>query len=233
MLPRPQYPAALFHYLAMVSRGTRLAWDCGTGTGQSAVGLAQRFARVLATDPSTEMIAAAIPHLRVKYAVAWYETELTDHSVNLVTAAQALHRFDVDRFVREARRVMVPGGVLAAWCYSVCRVEPAIDEVVDRFYRVTTGPFWPAEQRHVDEGYRQIALPIDEMAPPPFEMVEDWTMSDLMVHVRTWPGVQKCVEVRGEAPLQEFEDALRTRWGNRMMRRRVRWSLHMRVGQLR
>ncbi len=233
MLARPQYPMALFHYLAMVSRGTRLAWDCGTGNGQAAVGLAQRFARVLATDPGAEMIAQAIAHPRVKYAVAGYDTELADHSANLVTAAQAMQWFDVDQFVREARRVLVPGGVLAAWCYSMCRVEPAIDEVVDVFYQVTTGPYWPAERRHVDDGYRQIALPIDEMAAPPFEMVEDWTLPHLMGYVRTWSGVKKCVEARGEGPVQEFEGALRVRWGNPMLRRRVRWTLHMRVGQLR
>ena len=37
--------------------GTRLAWDCATGNGQAAVRLAERFARVIATDPSDEMIA--------------------------------------------------------------------------------------------------------------------------------------------------------------------------------
>src|ERR1019366_5413429 len=142
---RPRYPEALFHYLAVAGGGTRVAWDCATGNGQAAVRLAERFAHVIATDPSDEMIAQAIPHPRVTYSVAKYESGLPDRSTNLVT-----------------------GGVLAAWCYARCTVDSAVDEIVDLFYTVTLGPFWPKERRLVDEGYRTIALPLDEMAPPPF-----------------------------------------------------------------
>jgi len=34
---RPQYPAVLFHYLAVQSPGTQLAWDCGTGNDPGCV----------------------------------------------------------------------------------------------------------------------------------------------------------------------------------------------------
>jgi len=30
---RPTYPAALFHFLAIISPTTRMAWDCATGNG--------------------------------------------------------------------------------------------------------------------------------------------------------------------------------------------------------
>ena len=62
---RPRYPAVLFHYLALRAPGTRLAWDCGTGNGQAAVGLANRFAHVVATDPSDAQLANAQRHARV------------------------------------------------------------------------------------------------------------------------------------------------------------------------
>ena len=107
---RPRYPAALFHYLAMRSPGTRLAWDCGTGNGQAAVGLAERFARVLATDPSAAQIASAQRHPRVEYRVAMYDTGSRWGARKLVTAAQALHWMDVDAFSGEARRVLRPAG---------------------------------------------------------------------------------------------------------------------------
>ncbi len=37
---RPTYPNELYSYLASIVPHRRLAWDCGTGNGQAALGLA-------------------------------------------------------------------------------------------------------------------------------------------------------------------------------------------------
>jgi ubiquinone/menaquinone biosynthesis C-methylase UbiE len=230
---RPRYPAALFHYLAGAATGTRLAWDCATGNGQAAVRLAERFARVIATDPSDEMIALAVPHPRVTYVVAKYESGLPDHSADVVTVAQALHWFDIDPFIREVRRVLVPSGVFAAWCYSRCTVDAAVDEIVDVFYSVTLGSFWSKERRLVDDGYRTIALPLDEIAPPPFEMLEQWSLREFANYIRTWSAVNKFIAVRGEEPVAAVEQALGEAWGDAGLRRRVRFPVHCRFGEIR
>ncbi|HVZ49940.1 MAG TPA: class I SAM-dependent methyltransferase [Gemmatimonadaceae bacterium] len=230
---RPAYPAALFHYLAVTCPATKSAWDCATGNGQAAIGLAERFVSVLATDPSPEMIAQAPPHPRVRYRVTKYDSGLPGRSVDLVTIAQALHWVDVDELMREVRRVLVPDGVFAAWCYSNCRVAPAIDEVFDHFYAVTLGAYWPAERRHVENGYQSIALPIDEMAAPPLQMVEEWSLGHYLGYIRTWSGLQKFVAARGEAPVLEFEQQVKALWGGDALRRTVRWPLHWRIGQIR
>ncbi len=230
---RPEYPPALFHYLAVLSPSTRLCWDCATGNGQAATYLASRFASVLATDASAEMIAAAAAHPRVKYAVTSYDTKLDPQTVGLVTVAQALHWLDVDALVDEARRVLVPNGLFAAWCYSNCRLGPDLDDIFDHFYSIVIGPYWPRERRHVEEGYRGIALPIDEYAVPPFEIAEDWTLGEFLGYVRTWSGVAKCIAARGEEPVQAFEAALSEAWGSPLRTRRIRWPLHFRVGELR
>ena len=230
---RPEYPAALFHYLAEAAGGTQVAWDCATGNGQAAVRIAERFASVIATDPSGEMIAQAIPHPRVTYSVAKYESGLPDHGTNLVTVAQALHWFDIEPFVQEARRVLVPGGVLAAWCYSKCSVDANVDEIVDSFYAVTLRPFWAKERRHVDEGYHTIALPLDELASPPFEMIEQWSLPEFASYIRTWSAVNKLIEVRGEESVRAFEEALAERWGAPQQLHSVTWPIHLRVGEIR
>ena len=230
---RPQYPAALFEYLTRVAGGAGVAWDCATGNGQAAVQLADHFVSVTATDPSDAMIAHAIPNPRVTYSVAKYESGLPDRSANLVTVAQALHWFDIEPFVRETRRVLAPGGLLAAWCYSKCSVDPNVDAIVDRFYSVTLRPFWARERRHVDEGYRTIALPIDELAPPTFEMIEQWSLPEFAAYIRTWSAVNKLIEVRGEEPVRAFEENLAKRWGAPQLPRPVRWPVHLRVGGIR
>ena len=230
---RPKYPAVLFHYLAVRSPGTQLAWDCGTGSGQAAAGLAERFARVVATDPSAAQIASARPQPRVEYRVARYDSGLAAGSAQLVTAAQALHWMDADAFVGEARRVLQPGGLLAAWCYSLCRIEPAIDEIVQFFYQVTIGAFWPPERRLVDEGYRSIALPIDELDVPPFVMVAEMKLAQFVGYVETWSAVQRCIAVRGRDTLDAFVRSVAERWGVPSISRRVTFPLHIRAGELR
>src|SRR5262245_44204049 len=67
---RPLYSADLFEYLAALAPARDTAWDCATGNGQAAIGLALYFARVLATDASAQQIAQATPHERVEYRVA-------------------------------------------------------------------------------------------------------------------------------------------------------------------
>src|ERR1700690_861605 len=64
---RPTYPAALFDWLAGVAPARGLAVDVGTGSGQAAVELGERFARVLAVDPSDAQLANATPHRGVPY----------------------------------------------------------------------------------------------------------------------------------------------------------------------
>src|SRR3954464_14207364 len=67
---RPTYPPELVDYLASVCPTSNLALDCGCGTGQLAVLLADRFKRVIATDASAQQIENAEPRERVTYRVA-------------------------------------------------------------------------------------------------------------------------------------------------------------------
>src|SRR5690349_15303419 len=120
---RPHYPAALFDYLAALVPGNAQVWDCAAGNGQASIDLAQRFSKVIATDASPEQIASATARHNVEYRVALAEQSgLADTSVDLVTVAQALHWFDLNRFFAEVQRVLKPGGVLAIWTYATNEV---------------------------------------------------------------------------------------------------------------
>lgn len=162
---RPTYPNELFVYLASLVREHTLAWDVGTGNGQAAVDLANHFAHVIATDPSAEQLSHAPKHYRVSYHVATAEGAgpkegLADSSVDLVTIAQALHWFKFDAFYANVRRVLKPGGVIAAWCYGMNYVTPAVDAAVDRLYKITD-PYWAAGRKWIDEKYATIPFPFE------------------------------------------------------------------------
>src|SRR4029453_1263385 len=145
---RPRNPWEVFDYLRSIAPSRQLAWDCGTGNGQAAVALASVFDRVIATDASDKQISNVQPHGRVEYRVTPAENSgIKSGTVDLIMVAQALHWFDLDRFYAEARRVMKSEGVLAASAYNLLHVEPAIDEVVNRYYYEVVGPFWPPERK--------------------------------------------------------------------------------------
>lgn len=229
---RPHYPAALFDYVASLAPARQLAWDCGTGNGQGAVELAGHFERVVATDPSAGQIAQAVRCPNVDYRVEPAEqSTLEACSADLITVAQALHWFEFDRFYREAARVLKPGGILAAWCYGLFRVNHAVDRVVDRYYVDLVGPHWPPERRLIDEGYRTIPFPFGEVAAPGFHMEVEWDMDELLGYLGTWSAAQCYQDVHGTDPLERVVADLAEAWGSPQTEKRIQWPIHLRVGR--
>jgi SAM-dependent methyltransferase len=230
---RPRYPAALVEFLANITPARELAWDCGCGSGQLSVGLASRFDRVIATDASAEQLAKATPHRQVEYRCATAEKSgLPDRVVDAAIAAQAAHWFDLPAWHREVRRVSKPGAIVAAITYGNVVMEGEVGAIVGRFYREVTEPYWSPERKLVDEGYRSMPFPFEEIEAPALEMSASWNLADFTGYVRTWSGVQGLEKAEGRAPIETFEADLGRAWGPADARRPVRWPLSMRVGRL-
>lgn len=230
---RPTYPPELFAWLATQAPARDLAWDCGCGNGQATLALAEHFSRVVATDPSANQIANAETRSNIDYRVEPAEhSSLDSASVDLIIVAQALHWFDPDRYFREARRVLKPNGVFAAWCYANCNTgDDAIDAIKDRLYIDLTGPYWPPERALVDSGYRTLPFPFVEIAAPVFPMVAVWTADQLLAYFRSWSATQRFIKAKGEDPVAMIEPELRAAWGETDRTRKVRWEFYLRAGK--
>jgi SAM-dependent methyltransferase len=227
---RPRYPSALFAELARLAPGRTLAWDAGTGNGQAAVALAGHFERVVATEPSVAQLAHAAVHPRVAYhRSAETAPMLSDATVDLVTVAQAVHWFDRAIFYTEVKRVLRSGGVLAIWAYELCHVSPEIDEIMQRFYRGPIWPYWPAERRHVEAGYRDFDFPFDEISFPTCMMEHKWSLAELVAYLRTWSSVVRYTRESGVDPVAALERELAPLWGAGI--RKISWPLAGRVGR--
>jgi len=227
---RPRYPDELFECLTSISPRHELAWDCATGNGQAAMGLARHFNSVIATDASAQQIESAESNDRVSYRVAPAEASgLDSASVDLILVAQALHWFDIDRFFTEAKRVLKDDGVLAISSYKVLEITPEIDVIIWKFYRETTGPFWPLERDLVETDYKNIQLPFPELTHRQFEMRTQWNLIQLLGYLRTWSATQRFIAARGFDPLDPLLEELGTVWKNPEEVREIKWPLHLRV----
>ena len=228
---RPRYPAALFAWLTSQTRGHERAWDCGTGSGQAAVGLAAHYGAVVASDPSLSQLSSAEHARGVEYvAMSAEASALRAESVDLVTVAQALHWFDREGFFAEVDRVLRPGGVLAVWSYGLLTIEPAIDARLHHFYSDTVGPYWPSERALVDTGYAGIALPYPELVTPRVAMEASWTMAEVLGFLSTWSAVGRYRMVERADPIHELSNDLASVWGPKE-RRQVRWPLTLRAAR--
>lgn len=229
---RPTYPPRLFEHLAAAAPTRDLAWDCGTGTGQAALGLAEHFARVVATDASAKQLAEARPHPRVEYAAAPAERcPLPDGVADLVVAAQALHWFNFDAFYAEVRRVCRPGGLLAVTCYC----GPAVNADVDRTlhqYQDLVRAYWPAGRAWVDEGYRTIPFPFPELPAPPFELSVAADLAWFLGYLGTWSATKAYAAANGYDPVPRWRDDFAAAWGEPTETRTVRWDFTVRVGRV-
>ncbi|XP_074655133.1 putative methyltransferase DDB_G0268948 [Tubulanus polymorphus] len=121
--------------------------DVGCGSGQSTPLFADQFKTLIGVDYSEAQIAEAQKRnelQNVTYLVQdAYSLPIEDSSTDLVTCAASIHWFDLPRFYEEVRRILKPGGVLAAWSYRYPDVEyeghpEASERASDVYKRVFT-----------------------------------------------------------------------------------------------
>jgi hypothetical protein len=155
---------------------------------------------------------------------------LPNHSASLVTAAQAVHWFNLPDFFAEVRRIAAADAIVALISYGVLRLDDDVHERFSHFYRHEIGPYWPAERKLVDTGYASISFPFDERLAPAMEIRRDWKLSELLGYISTWSAVRRIEEVGREDILKTFSEELADIWGDPQNKRPVVWPINMRLG---
>ena len=231
-LYRPESPKEVFDFLYDHVKGFDTAWDCGTGNGQVAANLAGRFKTVYGTDISEDQLKHAVQKDNIVYRRERAEkTSFPDHTFDLITVAQAIHWFDFEPFYKEVRRVARPGALFAAWTYSLLRLSPSVNEVIDHFYTDITHPYWDQERDYVDAHYKTIPFPFEEIKTPEIQIVKSYTLEQLIGYLRTWSGVRHYVEKEKKDPTDLILADLKNAWGAQE-KLEVRWPVHVRAGYL-
>ncbi len=212
-LYRPTYPVGLFQYLNSLLPQSKFAWDCGTGNGQFAFQLTNFFEKIFATDISQNQLLNANKHPKIIYSLQPAEmTDFPDHHFDLVTVAQAIHWFDFTKFYQEVERVLKKDGLLAVIGYGLLSVSPSVDLVLNHFYSQTLKEFWDPERKYIDEGYKTIPFPLQELVPPNFEILLDWNLDQLIGFLKTWSAVKHFENQKGYNPVDKIVDDLKSVW---------------------
>lgn len=229
---RPHYPEALFNFLVEQSAGHDCAWDCATGSGQSASMLANHFEHVIASDASYQQLQNAQQSDRVSYFTCLAEQiPLADNSLDLITVAQALHWFKLESFYVEVRRILKPDGLLAVWTYNLMQINPVLDEIVWHLYNDVLGEYWPFERKLVEGGYKALEFPFRQLPVKDFTMQSDWSFAHLLGYLSTWSAVKRYREQHQLDPVDALRSDLLHAWGAGQVNK-VSWPLTLKLGSL-
>lgn len=210
---RPTYPDELYAFILKHVANKQSAWDCATGNGQVARRLAEHFNHVEASDISQKQIDQAPKLENISYHVCPAEqTPFPDKHFDLITVAQALHWFDLEKFYAEVKRVATDGAIVAVWAYALNMVNRDIDDLMADFYSNTVGPYWDPARRLVENEYEGVPFPFETIPFPGFSIKVEWTLHDYIGYVRTWSATQAYIRANNVDPAIDLFERMKTFW---------------------
>lgn len=229
---RPTYPSDLFKFLNANVQDKFNAWDCGTGNGQVAYELAKTFDNVFATDISQQQIDNALQAYNILYSVQPAERTYFDNGLfDLIVVAQAIHWFDFDKFYEEARRTAVDNALLCVVGYGKLAIDEQIDGIISDFYDNVIGRYWDKERKYIDENYKTIPFPFDEIQNPNLAIIQHWTIEHLIGYLNTWSAVKHFIKENDFNPVAKLKTEIEKFWNNEQIIK-VSFPLLMRVGRI-
>ena len=228
---RPTYPQELYDFLFSLVNEKDAAWDCATGNGQVARILAQHFQKVYATDISEKQLSQALQLPNILYKVESSDrADVPDDSFDLVTVAQAIHWFNFEAFYAEVKRTLKPDGVIAVFGYGLMLIDKKVDQVIHKLYEDILGKYWDSERRYIEEGYKTIPFPFEEVTAPHFQIKTTWSFSQMIGYLNTWSSLQHYKKANERNPLEYLMTELKDAWGDDA-EKEVRFSILLRVGR--
>ena len=224
------YPGAFYRALAERAPATKRVWDCGAGSGQASVALAQEFEQVVASEASAEQLAHAMPHERIEYRAERVERcSLDDASVDAALAAQSAHWFQLDCFYAEVRRVVRSGGLIVLSTYAYPRVDPRTEGIIQAFVEELDS-WWAPNASHPFGRYESLEFPFEPVEFPTFECRMNWSLTDLLRFLLTWSGVRRAVTANGAGIIEGLQAQLEPIWGGAT--RSITWPIWTRAGRV-
>ncbi|KAK4506024.1 hypothetical protein PRZ48_003989 [Zasmidium cellare] len=172
---RPNYHPSVYEHIVDHHKATGGKFDSlldvGCGPGLATFSLAPHFTHARGIDPSPAMISTAQSLNTFPETITFHTSPAEDmsaiptSSVDLITAANAAHWFDLPRFWSEAARVLKPGGSVALWATMRAVTHPdlpnagKIETALSRHREEYLAPFKVEGNLMSQDGYKHLAMP--------------------------------------------------------------------------
>ncbi|GBC07565.1 hypothetical protein RclHR1_07540003 [Rhizophagus clarus] len=193
------------------------ALDIATGTGQVATDLSQTFKQVYATDISSTMLQNAIKKSNITYSISSAEdlSQFSSNSIDLITAAESAHWFNITEFFKESFRVLKPQGTLAIWSYgqNILKDYPDFKNLMYNFMKDEFAPFYDKRLSTLENFYRDFKFPEEMFQNVKWEIYDgnetpdieplftnEWTVSRLVKYFKTWSFYKNYMETNPNSP---------------------------------
>lgn len=220
---RPAYPQKVLeiisNYIKKLSGGFDVAVDVACGSGQSTFYLQSTFQRCIGVDISKAQVKEANQECqeRGKRNIEFIHGSAAnipfeDSSVDVVTIAQAWHWVDPESFYAECKRVLKPGGCLAAYGYGNGQIinNTECNILLKDFYTKTLKGYWNERRRHIDNEFEEVVLPFNNTERHDTSMLHSTSLDRFIGYVSTWSGYCKYCEVHpGNQELQDMKEKMR------------------------
>lgn len=199
------------------------AVDVGCGSGQSTQVLAPFFKSVVGVDNSESQITHAVQkntfqHITYKVGSSDY-LDFEENSVQLVTAGQCVHWFDIPKFFTQVDKVLHPGGVLALYCYNVPQPRYRnidLNDCVNKFFFTTMWDYILPKTVMVDqysydcEPLRKFPFSSQNSLMEKFSLeVKDSSVSALVGYISTRSSYQNFKQIKGDELAEQVLSDLR------------------------
>jgi len=176
-------PQDLLRWLAGRPTKTRVCIECGAGLGELTAFFSGHFDRAIATDITPRPPSAPFNVPIIKASADTLPSPAA--SVDLLISMQALHFFDLNRALTEARRVLHPGGIFAALSWGEIILPKAIAQAYQPTFR-SLAPHWEPDRNWVVSGYAGLKFPGTRLPLPATRMTRQMTLSDLNTEISGW-----------------------------------------------
>jgi SAM-dependent methyltransferase len=230
---RPLYPVELFDFILAYVEKKEQALDCGTGNGQAATFLAEHFKKVYGIDISNSQIDNAVRKANIEYIICQAEqTPFPDNTFDLITVATAVHWFQFEPFYAEMQRIANNRSIFACWGYNLLKTDISeFNDLLKDFYSGTLNGYWDKERRFVEQDYKTIPFPFEEIENPGFEYHVQWSLFQLEGYLNTWSGVHNYIKQKGSNPVSVFMHLISQKFGPAKVLA-ITFPLFMRMGRI-
>lgn len=187
---------------------------------------------MFATDISQSQIDNAIQAPNIVYSVKPAEkTNFPNNMFNLIIVGQAIHWFDFERFYQEVKRVSCNNALLVVIGYDLLTIDNEIDTMIRELYTDIVGKYWDKERHYVDDKYKTIPFPFEEIEVPTFHYELEWNLELLVGYLNTWSAVKHYVQANKKNPVELIATQLKKYW-NMNEKRRVNFPMLLRIGKI-